>query len=242
MQGIIVVFIGADGAGKSTLSEDVLQELSKKVDVLHIYMGMGEGTSSWFRWPLKKIRDFNSPKYDDKIPKKKKNRRNINRKNTRGFKNFFSKIFNILWAVSLAWEKEMKLKKALRAKKRGWCVITDRYPQTQIEGENDGPRINLLGIPGLKMLADWEKKKYSISNDVPPDLVFLLHANEEILKERKPEMSISKLKTKQSGLMKLKFSSKTNLVKIDTSQDYSVVRNLCISYIEEALMSNNHGL
>ncbi len=50
--GLIVAILGADGSGKSTVAAEVTRELSRKVAVMRLYLGSGNGSSSLLRWLL----------------------------------------------------------------------------------------------------------------------------------------------------------------------------------------------
>ena len=51
--GLIVAILGCDGSGKSSVVEEVVGSLGRKVDILPIYFGSGDGRSSVVRLPLK---------------------------------------------------------------------------------------------------------------------------------------------------------------------------------------------
>lgn len=47
--GVVITIMGADGSGKSTQTKEITRELKKKVDVLFMYMGSGDGSISYQR-------------------------------------------------------------------------------------------------------------------------------------------------------------------------------------------------
>ena len=51
--GIVLVFIGCDGSGKSTMTKEVTRWLAWKLDVLPVYFGSGDGPASLLRRPLR---------------------------------------------------------------------------------------------------------------------------------------------------------------------------------------------
>ena len=54
--GLIVVVVGMDGAGKSTVIESLRRIFGTKLDVDSIYMGSGDGRKSLLRTPLSALR------------------------------------------------------------------------------------------------------------------------------------------------------------------------------------------
>ena len=62
------------------------------------------------------------------------------------FKKKKLKWHTIFWFLEVAREKYLNLKKAEKGKNKGRIVICDRYPQTMVEGINDGPKLGSLEI------------------------------------------------------------------------------------------------
>lgn len=210
--GSLIVFLGCDGAGKSTTISYVYKELIKKVDVYKVYMGSGDGDCSLLRLPMKLVANRISgkglsSKYSKNIQKSKKS-----------IKSFFYGTSKILWALALAREKKIKCKKITKAKNRGIIVLSDRFPQTNIVGYNDGPLLsnyknskNIL----FKNLANWEEKIYSDCFKNTPDLVIKMTVDENIALQRKPEMNIEEIKDKKEAVNLIDLGCKE--VEIDTS-------------------------
>src|SRR5439155_17069655 len=53
--GLIVAFLGVDGSGKSTATKEITRWLSRKVDVVSIYFGSGDGPASLPRRCLRRL-------------------------------------------------------------------------------------------------------------------------------------------------------------------------------------------
>ena len=51
--GRVIAILGPDGSGKSTVSAELRKWLAWKVDVVSIYLGSGDGSTSLLRWPLR---------------------------------------------------------------------------------------------------------------------------------------------------------------------------------------------
>lgn len=234
--GLIIAILGCDGAGKSTQNTLVPRELRKKVDVLYMYMGSGDGHASWHRYPMRLLIDLKS--------KFKKGNKSI----TEGEKNTVTSeklslkgIFKILWATSLAFERKKKLKKISAWKAKGGLVVCDRYPQTSVMGFNDGPL--LCGLSNsksrvLRRLSEWEFATYGISSEVSPDLVIKLWAEVNELKERRPEMDIQMLERKQQAILDLNFCSSVRVVNIHSTGGAEGVFASIMKEIHTSFISN----
>ena len=105
-------------------------------------------------------------------------------------------------------------------------VICDRYPQSQIVGSNDSPRLSRwLGHRSamLRALATWEEQAYREAIVSPPDLVVKLHVTPEVAALRKPDMPRDALPRRVEVIKKLTFPPPTRVVDIDAGQPMSQV-------------------
>ena len=145
--GSVIVFLGADGSGKSTVTGQLIKWLSKKIDVELIYFGSGDGPGSIARSILHKFARLSSWFFRvagknkvitdnaTSLPGKNKvitdNATSLPGKKQENFRltNQIKEIGKIIYSLSLAQEKKRKLKKMWFAKGRGCLVICDRYPQ-----------------------------------------------------------------------------------------------------------------
>ncbi|WP_418790837.1 hypothetical protein [Phosphitispora sp. TUW77] len=177
--GIIIAFIGSDGAGKSTVITILQKSLAKKIDIYYEYLGSGDGKSSFLRAPLQlfkkiikgniKLSIHNEAHKEDQLRKLSASK--------------------VLWAVSLAIEKQSKLKRIWKAKSRGMTVICDRYPQIQVAGINDGPLL-YTWIDSenrfKRKIAHWEFNIYKKATVFKPDLLIKMVVDSDTAKKRKP--------------------------------------------------------
>ena len=215
--GIIISIMGSDGSGKSTQVGMVKDILIKKMDVRYIYMGSGEGPSSWHRNLLKLLKKLiskpNNKQVIEDIPENKKG----NKLNKLTFKN----ILKLIYIISLAIEKSSKLQKLQAYKKRGMMSITDRYPQIQITGYNDGPLLfEYLNSDNfiIKLFAKYEYNLYKRSIKMPPDLVVKLIGDPKILYSRRSdEITLEMLRRKQDGIKQLKFTENTTVAELNSN-------------------------
>lgn len=224
-KGIIVSLMGSDGAGKSTQTKEITKELNKKVDVLFMYMGSGDGSKSLHRKFIELIFSLrggkeehkSSNKLADAEPKQKK----------LSSRSFIKQFLLSIKAISLAYEKKSKLKRIEKERRRGTIVICDRYPQTSIMGYNDGPKLsdnlkssNLI----LRTLARYEFESYELAKEIYPNLVVKLIGSLDVLHARRPEMTREEINKKQNGIINLKFDAPTQVETIDIDKPIIAIK------------------
>lgn len=213
--GLVVAVLGSDGAGKSTTINYLQKEFGKKIDVVSVYLGSGDGSSSLFRKPMKIVAKKVGGKGVGHSVEKE-----LNEKKKVSFKSRMYNLAKIIWAISLAKEKKTKLKKITKARNNGLLVITDRYPQTSFPGASDGPLLaKYLSKKGLlKKIATWEKNIYYSFSINQPDLAVKLVVPPEIAIERKPEMTLEEINNKKNIILNANISN--NVAIIDTSRPF----------------------
>lgn len=227
-KGIVITLMGADGSGKSTQVNRLVKILSKKMDVRYIYMGSGNGPASWHRTILKAAFRIIKRK------KKKTNQEKVVLQMTP------KKIFSLVYFISLAIEKRKNLKRLQRFRKKGMICITDRYPQTQIKGYNDGLHLANWHASSnwiKKMLSTFEYKCYDISNVVTPDLVIKLIGEVDLLSNRREEMTIAEIKKKQDGIKAIHFDKSVQVFELDASLDRDILTNTILDIISKKMKS-----
>ena len=217
--------MGSDGSGKSTQVALLKTILLKKIDVRYLYMGSGDGHASWHRNLLKiglgllKSKKGSSVAYKDKKP------------------SVFS-FLKTIYVISLAVEKKTKLMQLNSYRKKGMICITDRYPQTQIYGYNDGLHLSDWLISSnifLRALADFEYKCYNLSNEIKPDLVVKLIADSDVLHSRRSEMTKKEIEKKQDGIKNMFFDQSVDVVELDASLSKDEVTALILDKISHKL-------
>jgi len=228
--GVLIVMLGCDGSGKSTMLREVVLWLSKKIDVAPIYFGSGDGPSSLPRWPFKLAVQLAS-------------KTTLYRSYRRGRASavgapesrteprrapWFEAAFRVLYALVLSREKRGRLRQAARARNLGMVVVCDRYPQNQIMGFNDGPLLSHLRLHRfaiVRSLARWESFPYGASETTPPDLVIKLHVTQETALRRKPDMEPAEVARRIQAVRVLHFAPSAQVADIDADQPRDVVLN-----------------
>lgn len=210
--GAVVVFLGSDGAGKSTASADAITWLGQKLDVVPIYFGSGDGPSSFLRKPLQIARFIlNKGSANPTGPREPR------RTWRGGFKGFAL----VLWALALSIEKRGKLRRMIRARNRGLIVVCDRFAQNQTDGFNDGKLLGLLAkSPSrfVRSLAAFEARPYQDALLDPPDLVIKLIASPGMALARRPDMTQAEIERRIATVRALIFPAHTRVAEIDADQ------------------------
>jgi energy-coupling factor transporter ATP-binding protein EcfA2 len=207
--GLIVVLLGTDGSGKSTAVRELTRILARKIDVMNVYFGTGEGAGLLLR-AINAIRGGSAK------------RSNAGMKGTRtGRRGIASQIALAAWSVLAARAKRRALRKAVRAKASGQIVLCDRYPQRQFPRIGDGPVLGDIGASSpflLRWASRFEKKVYDQIAAVPPDIVFKLKVSAATAYARKPgQPSIAVLEQKLEIVDALNFPRAVS-VQIDAEQ------------------------
>lgn len=216
--GTVAVILGCDGAGKSTTLAALRKEFSKKIDVVSLYFGSGDGESAWFRYPLRLVaRRVGGKGVGHRIEQERK-------QGTSSFKSMVYAIAKIIWAVALAQEKQQKLRQMTRARNHGLLVLADRYPQSSTPGYNDGPLLMQYraGSGLLKRLSDWEYAIYEAASVNPPDIAIKLTVPTETAICRKPEMTPEEIERKKDAIDRMEGFRK--MVRIDTSKSFEITK------------------
>jgi hypothetical protein len=198
------------------------------MDVHSVYLGSGDGPSSFLRYPLKKLNNFRSSSdvSDTTGYRARSADQNINteRSDSDGASVGLAKS---IWAILLAREKQKKRRRATRARNRGMIVLMDRYPQNQFEDINDGPLLQAWTESNSRVLnkiARWERDIYKKLDENSPDLIIKLATDPEVAKSRKPETPMSNLRKKADIIDTLEYKN-SRVVTVDTHNDIEKVIN-----------------
>lgn len=226
--GLFIALMGCDGSGKSTQMKAILKWLSWKIDVMPIYFGSGDGPSSLLRKPFnlvaRLIRDL--PGFKTKKSEVKSEAAD-NVTVAQFNEPLLRKIARIPWGLVLAYEKCSKIRKATKARNRGMIVVSDRYPQNQIMGFNDGPLISYLHDQKFwlfRKLADLESTPYRWAELNPPDVVIKLDINPKAALARKPDADISEYQRRVAAIKQIHFPESTKVVQINAEEPLEVVQ------------------
>jgi hypothetical protein len=223
--GLIIAFLGPDGSGKSTVTEELRTWLGWKIDVYPAYFGSGDGSVSALRWPLKLAlgvyRRLRPAAADVSLTGGNPVEGGEDASEETPRKDRGIAKLRWIWALVLAVEKRSKMRSVVRARNRGMAVICDRYPQIQVLGFNDGPLLAswLEGPAGLRRrLARWEFDVYQAAARNAPDLAIKLKVTPEVAHRRKPEATVAEVSRRLEALEKIDFGERCEHVEVDVDQ------------------------
>ena len=105
-------------------------------------------------------------------------------------------------------------------------VLSDRFPQSQFPGLNDGPRLSRW-LNDDSRLRRWaarhEQAGFQLVNLSPPDLVLKLHVSPEVASRRKPETPQHQVRSGIEMVQQLRFPETTKVVDLDAEQPLTTV-------------------
>ena len=215
--GCVVAIIGVDGSGKSTSVATMRTWLGSKVDVVPIYFGTGDGRPSLLLRPFK----LTMPLIMRVLKSKPKPKVASHGKISGPAPGLLYSMLLMVWAVAVALDKRKKLVAAQRGANRGLIVLTDRYPQNQILGFNDGPLLTrLTAVP--HWLRRFEGAVYALARSLPPDLVIKLVVTPETAARREPEMDPAVIRKRIAALQQLELPV-ARVVCVDAEQPLAEV-------------------
>lgn len=196
--GLVIAFVGVDGSGKSTAIKNVRDWLGAEIDVTSIYFGTGDGRPSLIFLPFKALGALAS-----RFIKNKPRGASHGRVSDRPPSLAYAILFTV-FALGVALDKRHKLVMAQRAARRGFVVITDRYPQNEILTFNDGPLLHRLSSTP-RWLTRFEEAVYTLAQKTPPDLVVKLLVGPEVVARREPDMNPAVIQARVKNLSELQF-------------------------------------
>ena len=221
--GLTIAFVGADGAGKSTLSREIAAWLSREIAVVSTYAGSGKGAASGPRRSLQLLAAIFGrspaarPKPEVARARTHPDPTGLRIRDTSGPRL----LGRLLWVLALARERRRWAKRVQRARSLGMIVLSDRLPQSQFAGLNDGPRLGQwLEHPSRlrRIVADRERAAFRMAELIPPDVVVRLHVPVDVATRRKPETALDQLRRKVDIVAQLHFPPTTRVVEVNAAQ------------------------
>ncbi len=229
--GLIIAFVGVDGAGKSTVSNEICKWIGKKIECKRFYMGIGDGKTTLLSSLLKLIYGKIHPNKKQILDsdRKKNNMPSDNISSSyiekRSFFSYVKSYMKLLQIMSVEKNNLKKIKHMHRYRLNGGISVLDRFPQVEIAGQNDGPKVpNLIKSFGngkfIKRRISKEMEYLGIVRTIKPDLVFRLKISPETCLSRKPEhINYAVHQRKIEELNKLNYQG-ANIIEIDAEQPF----------------------
>ncbi|MBD5136084.1 MAG: hypothetical protein HDT39_09025 [Lachnospiraceae bacterium] len=196
-KGLIIAFIGTDGAGKSTMTKNIQSWLSWKIEVFQFYLGSGDGLKKPLTYKI--YTNENMPK---------------------ALKQWAGAGFYFYMSLYV----KGKTRQIDGYRKRGGIAVLDRFPQLQYKGVNDGPKIEKniekAYFPDflIKRIIKKEEENIRKAIQVTPDIVFKLKISPEEAIRRKKENTLAEMKRKVAFIEGIEFEG-SKVYNIDASQN-----------------------
>jgi hypothetical protein len=214
--GLMVAFLGADGAGKSTVTATLADWLSREIAVVTTYGGSGKGSASFSRRVMQRAGALRRRLTGSARPPARPAS-----DAPAGSSSSPPSLARLVWILALSRERRRRARTARRAKGLGMIVISDRFPQSQFPGGNDGPRLTQWRERGpwvARIAARREDETFRLVDLSPPDLVMKLHVSPETAAARKPETPADQVRQGIEVIRGLTFPPTTRVVDLDGEQ------------------------
>jgi thymidylate kinase len=191
----LISVVGTDGAGKTTVSEAVLDFVRHYGPAESAYLGLKSGNLGRSIATIPLI----GPIVERIASRKAKQAR------TKSAKIPGTPTALVIYIFSLF--RMQRFKKMLSRRKDGVIIVTDRYPQVEVPGFYDGPGLSAAKAEGLLVswLARRERKKYEWMASHRPDLVIRLNVDLDTAFARKPDHELEMLREKINVTPHLRF-------------------------------------
>ena len=224
--GFIIAVIGADGSGKSTVTQFLNGWLRYKLDSHLLYMGSGDGHTGlinksriWVYRALHRILMQGNAADTNASARKVTQNSSQGTKQAEEKVSFLRKCYHLfdLW---LLWRKAFFLGRAKKMRDQGSLFICDRYPQAQFHSMNDG-YMQQKGR-GFRWAAAYETRLMEKVQDIGPDIVIRLCIGPDEAMARKPDHDIGNIRQKCQIMDALDFAQAKGF-DIDASEPIETV-------------------
>lgn len=209
----VIAVIGCDGAGKSRLTDDLLEQFPSEAPVEWLYLGQSSGNIA--RW-IKELPLIGPPLGRYLVGK-------ANKAHSKKPTSPDTATTVVIYMLS-QWRAH-KFRRMLRLSRRGTVVITDRYPQAEVPGFYfDGPGLGAVNAESWlgRKLAAREQRLYQWMASHVPALVIRLNIDADTAHERKPDHKLSMLRDKVRVIPKLHFNN-AHILDLDGCDSYDQV-------------------
>jgi thymidylate kinase len=222
--GKLVAFVGCDGSGKSTLTDQLSRDLGRALPIRTCYLGLGSGALG------EQIK--RAPLIGTALEKRLA--RKAAQSRTAGTKIPGLPTAIVIYFFSLL--RLRRFKRMLRFRQDGYTVLTDRYPQTECPGFYDGPGL-AAGVAGSWVVA-WlvkrERRIYTWMAAFHPDVIVRLNVDAETALARKPEHRPDLIRRKVAVTPQLRFAG-AKIVDLDATQPLAKVHAAAAQIVRRVL-------
>lgn len=220
----LIAIIGCDGAGKSTLVDDLVSHLGRTGTIAKCYLGLGSGTLA--------ARIAKAPLIGRIVERKLSNKARL----TRSRDSRIPGLATALTVFGFSMLRRWRFRRAMVLRSAGVTVITDRYPQIEVPGFYDGPGLSAAraGSQAVAWLASVERNMYVRMAAYRPTLVIRLDLDLATAIARKPDHDVALLEQKIAVTPMLRLGG-ARIVDLDSRAPYADVRRHALAAIHEAI-------
>lgn len=237
-KGFSVCFIGQDGCGKSTSTITIKKWLNWKIAAERFYLGSGDHYNGVLKRFIINSRKKGS---NNAIIETNKTTKGNKRRSLKKWFGYFVISYNFFLIAKRSY---LEIKKANKYIKKGGIALFDRFPQDQIQGYYDGPKIasncfdkNASWI--VKLLSKREEYYIKKAQESQPDLLFKLYLSPEESLRRKPEEDIDVVRKKAFATKALVFE-RSKTIEINAEQPFEAELIEIKNHIWNYLISNDN--
>lgn len=210
----LIAIIGCDGSGKSTVCEHVLAWIGRYGPAATTHLGKQSGNVGRAIARLPVVGGI----LDRAIRRKSKT------VHERAAARMQPSLLPALVISAFALRRRLRFRRMLALRRRGFIVVTDRFPQLAVPGAYDGPEFpdTPRGSRFVLWLARRERAMFEWMTSHRPDLVLRLNVDLETACARKPDHRREALAKKIAVTPRLSYNG-APIVDIDTTQPLAEV-------------------
>lgn len=222
----LIAIVGCDGSGKSTVNEQILIWVNGYAPAVAAHLGKQAGNvgRSLARWPL--IGSWFERLIARKTASVNKSHDN---KRTPG-------IFPAIVMYGFTLRRMLRFRRMLALRRKGFIIVTDRFPQLEVAGAYDGPSLSVSAQGNfiVRWLAQREQAAFEWMTSFRPDLVIRLNVDLDTACARKPDHLRELLRKKIEVTPLLKFNG-ASIVEIDSAQPLAEVLSATKTVVSRVL-------
>lgn len=210
----LIAVIGCDGSGKSTVAEHLLEWAEAYGPTATVHLGRQAGNAGRALSSLPLV----GPWFDRLIHRKVANvHRDLDEERTPG-------VLPALVISAFTLRLQLRFRRMLGLRRRGFIVVTDRYPQMAVPRAYGGPELSagLRGNGFVRWLATHEQVVFRRMTRYRPDLVLRLNVDLDTACSRKPDHRRENLRAKIAVTPRLSFDG-APIVDIDATRPLAEV-------------------
>jgi len=217
----VVAVVGADGAGKSTVIQDLRKWLAWKLKVRHYYLGSQQPSLvtqllyTSYRIIRKLYRTWSGFVGEKRI--------------SSNWLRWLQYLSRNLYHLSVGQDRYHRYISSRQQAAQGAIALCDRYPLDALcnvmEGRPmDGPQIAVeAGSEMGTITGTLSKKEQDLYRKIrPPDHIFVLHVSPEVSQRRKPDHDPEMIQAKSQALRQMERQG-LHIIDVDADQPFEQV-------------------